>query len=83
MLKLYLVRLRGLHMNSRTERGRQHARECAEMARSSSDLHVQRSFLELEKQWLALAENVDESLLTRWITRWMPHGLSGRGNDYG
>jgi hypothetical protein len=32
---------------------------------------------------LALAENVEESLLRRWITRWMPHGLSGRGNDYG
>ena len=70
-------------MNSRTERGLQHARECAEMARSSSDPHVQCTFLELEKQWLALAENVEESLLRRWITRWMPHGLSGRGNDYG
>ena len=81
MLKFYLVKLGRLHMNSRTERGRQHARECAEIARSSSDLHVQRSFLELEKQWLALAENAEESLPRRWINSWMPRGVSRRGND--
>jgi hypothetical protein len=43
-------------MNSRTERDLQLARECAEMARSSNDPHLQRSFLELEKQWLAHAK---------------------------
>jgi hypothetical protein len=62
-------------MNLRTERDRQHAHECAEMARSTSDPHIQRSCLTLEKQWLALAKNVEESPLRREITRWMPSGL--------
>jgi len=47
-------------MNSRADRDRQHARDCAEMARSTNDPHIRRSCLELEKQWLALAKKAEE-----------------------
>ena len=57
----------GLYMNSRTERDLQLARECAEMARSSNDPHLQRSFLELEKQWLAHAKKDEKKDLRRGI----------------
>jgi hypothetical protein len=67
-----LAKLKGIHMNSRAERDRQHARECAEMARSSNDPHVQRSFLELEKRWLALAKKAEEKPRRRGIIgHWM------------
>ena len=52
-------------MNLRAEQDRQHAHDCAEMARSTTDPHIQRSFLELEKQWLALAEKAEERPLWR------------------
>jgi hypothetical protein len=48
------------HLYSRADRARQHACECAEMARSTMDPHLQRSFLELEKRWLGHAEKVEE-----------------------
>jgi len=54
-------------MYSRTERDRQHARDCAEMARSAMDPQLQRSFLELEKQWLEHAEKAEERPLWRRI----------------
>jgi hypothetical protein len=59
-------------MNSRTERDLQHARECAEMAHNSDDPHLQRSFLELEKHWLAHAKKDEEKPL-RWgiMRHWM------------
>jgi hypothetical protein len=59
-------------MNSRTERDLQHARECAEMARSSNDPHLQRSFLELEKKWLAHAKKDEKKPRRRGAMRhWM------------
>ena len=57
--------LGGLHMYSHTDRARQHARDCAEMARSALDPHLQRSFLQLEKQWLERAEKAEERPLWR------------------
>jgi hypothetical protein len=47
-------------MNSRAERDRQHAHECAEMARTTIDSHIQRACLVLEKQWLMLAKQAEE-----------------------
>jgi len=59
-------------MNSRTEQDLQLARECAEMARSSNDPHLQRSFLELERQWLAHAKKDEKKGLRPGIIRhWM------------
>lgn len=52
---------------ARTDRLRQHARDCAEMARSTIDPHLQRCFLELEKQWLEHAEKAEEKPLWRRI----------------
>jgi len=49
------------------ERNRQHARECAEMARDAADPHLQRTFLELEKLWLERAEKPEERPLWRRI----------------
>jgi len=43
------------------------ARDCAEMARSSMDPHLQRSFLELEKRWLENAEKAEQRPLWRRI----------------
>jgi len=61
---------------SRAERDLQHARECAEMARWTTDPHLQRICLELEAQWLALAKNAERGP-ARWrITAW--HAVFGR-----
>ena len=54
-------------MYSPTEWERQHARDCAEMARSTMDPHLQRTFLELEKRWLEHAEKGEERPLWRMI----------------
>ena len=47
------------HMNSRADRDRQHAVECAEMARLTVDPHIQHACLALEKQWLMLAKQAE------------------------
>jgi hypothetical protein len=52
---------------SHTQLARHHARDCAEMARSTMDPHLQRSFRELEKQWLERAEKPEKRPLWRRI----------------
>jgi hypothetical protein len=52
---------------SRSDRARHHARDCAEVARSTMDPHLRRCFLELEKQWLERAEKTQEGPLWRRI----------------
>jgi hypothetical protein len=47
------------HMISRADRDRQHAVECAEMARMTFDPHIQHACLALEKQWLMLAKQAE------------------------
>jgi hypothetical protein len=42
-------------MNTSTERDLRHARDCAEIARSTNDSYIRHSCLELEKEWLVLA----------------------------
>lgn len=54
-------------MSSSAERDRQHARDCAEMARSTMDPHLQRTFLELERLWLERAEKPEERPVWRKI----------------
>ena len=54
-------------MSSGTEWDRQNARDCAEMARSTMDPHLQRTFLELEKQWLERVKTAEERPLWRRI----------------
>jgi len=56
-------------MRLRVERDRQHARDCAEMADSTTDPHLRRIFLELEKQWLQRVEEAEEKSLWRRILR--------------
>ena len=52
-------------MYSDVQKDLQHARDCAEMARSTMDPHLQRTFLELEKLWLERAEKPEERPLWR------------------
>ncbi len=57
-------------MYSDTERDWQHARDCVEMARSTIDPHLQRTFLELGKQWLERVKKAEErSLWQRIVAR--------------
>jgi hypothetical protein len=58
--------------DSRNGRARQHARDCAELARSTVDPHLQHSFLELEKQWLEHAKKAERKPLWRRICLWLP-----------
>ena len=52
-------------MHSHPESDRQHAHDCAEMAQSTMDPHLQRTFLELEKLWLERAQMSEEKSLWR------------------
>jgi hypothetical protein len=66
-VKLACICDRGMQMHSKAERDRQHARDCAEMARLAVDPHLQRTFLELERLWLEHAEKKEERPLWRRI----------------
>lgn len=57
-------------MNPRAERDLQHARECAEIARRSADPHLQRTCLDLEKQWLSLAKSAEQGSVRSGIKAW-------------
>ena len=59
------MRARRSDVYSRAETNRQHARDCAEMARAAIDPHLQHTFLELEKLWLERAEKSEERPLSR------------------
>jgi hypothetical protein len=56
---------------------REHARHCAELAKQASTADARQTFLRLERSWLRLAVELEDS--ARFLNAWEHLGIDGQG----